>query len=367
MRLTPYLTGLLSIALCLAAGAALALDASTEEAATAAQRLPVPNWDRELALQTAVLGADEARLQHWYGLARSGETAALFQSVADFSRATGVSAPVREQQLFLFVQGLADFSPELMPLEVLDYLATWPVQTWVAHEESVASAVPLFNIPAAVAGLRHAVEFQQAERRAAKLLATLADKDAERAADLWLEAYLAGSASEQKGFYSALDDATPGQLEQLGKMAREGMATQAGLVAVAGRAALAAQDREALQQILQTARGPGLAPILRNSVEILPALERAVLLLNAAETAPAENTALAIALLAPGLQQNQQVTESLFDLLADPALGASAGLALSHYTSATVRQRLLELAAGGDLAAKRARLALAAQPSGAGQ
>ena len=357
MHLSSGCTRFLCSALCLAA-VPVAIPAAFAAALDAEQRSPVPNWDRELALQTVAMGKDEAALRSWLSLARSGRADELFLSIRKFGEATAISAPVREQALFLFVQSLADFSPELLPGEVLDYLAAWPLQTWVAHEESMSSAVPLFNIPAAVQGVRNGVEFRQAEARAAQILAGRPATNREAGADQWLAAYLAGSEIERRGFLNALELASREQLRQLGNVAQDHLAENAGLVVVAGRAALVTHDRIALQQILQSHRGPELANILREAATTLLPLDQVLLLLHAIETAPAENAALAIALLAPGLQNSLEVTESLFDLLEDPALGASAALALSHYSDSSVQQRLNTLAAGDTPESKRARLAL---------
>ncbi|MGH8034937.1 MAG: hypothetical protein ACREO9_06920, partial [Lysobacterales bacterium] len=232
------------------------------------------------------------------------------------------------------------------------------IQTWVPHEEDMSGAVPLFNIPAAVEGVRHGMQFRQAEARAAQLLTSMTARNTDSAADQWLEAYLSGSAAERRGFLNALQFASPLQLRQLGQSAQSHVAERAELVAVAGRAALALHDRATLEQILQSGHGPALANILRDSTERLQPLDQALLLLHAIENAPAENASLAIALLAPGLQNNTAVTDSLFDLLEDSALGASAALALSRYSNAGVQQRLRKLAGGDSPESKRVRLAI---------
>jgi hypothetical protein len=109
---------------------------------------------------------------------------------------------------------------------------------------------------------------------------------------------------------------------------------------------------------MQSGRGPELASILRDSLAGLSLPDQALLLLFCLTSAPAENAALAIAVLAPGLQDNEGVTASLLDLLEDPALGASAALALAHYSDPGVRQDLKEIAAGEGPQSGRAQLAL---------
>jgi hypothetical protein len=324
--------------------------------------LPEPNWDRELAIQTAAMGSDEARLRSWFNLARAGERGQLILSVRAYGEAVTIAAPAREGQLFQFVQGLADFPPELVPGEVLDYLAARPVQTWVSHEESASSAVPLFNIKAAVEGVRNGMEVRRAEGRALELLTGMPGHGGDVEANRWIEAYLAGSGPERRGFLNALGSGTRQQTEWLAQTAlqraRAHATENAALIAIAGRIAVAAPDREAFQQIMQSGRGPELASILRDSLAGLSLPDQALLLLFCLTSAPAENAALAIAVLAPGLQDNEGVTASLLDLLEDPALGASAALALAHYSDPGVRQDLKEIAAGEGPQSGRAQLAL---------
>jgi len=342
-----------------ALAAATSLWAAPDEAEPG---LPEPNWDRKLALQTAAMGADEARLRSWFKLARAGERGQLILSVRAFGEAVTIAAPAREGQLFQFVQGLADFPPELMPSEVLDYLAARQVQTWVPHEESASSAVPLFNIKAAVEGVRNGLDLRRAEGRAQQILSGMPGHEGALVPNAWIDAYLEGSGPERRGFLNALGNATRQQTEWLGQTAlqraRVHATENAALIAIAGRIAVAAPDRETLQQIMQSGSGPDLANILRDSLAGLSLPDQALLLLFCMASAPAENAALAIAELAPGLQDNEEVTASLFELLEDPALGASAALALAHYSDPGVRQDLKEIAAREGPQSNRARLAL---------
>jgi len=317
-----------------------------------ATRLAAPNWDRELALQTAELGADEAQLRHWFNLARTGQGDALITSVATFTASGDSAAPARERQLYLLLQGLSDFPPEKVPDGLLDLLETYPVRTWVPHDEDFTVAVPLFNIPGAVGGVRNAMAYWRGESRATKLLSA----SPQRAAAEWVAAYLGGTRPERRGFLAVLDDAAPEELEPIGKLALVRLRTEPDLLAVAGTAALATGKPEALREVLVQGAGPELAPILRGAAGRLDDADQALLLLEVIESAPAENASLAIALLAPHLLPVPAVTESLFDLLPDPVLGAAAGLVLSQHGDPAIQQRLEDLAGGDSPAARRARL-----------
>lgn len=318
--------------------------------ATAENKLPTPNWDRELALQTSAMGSDEQQLSEWFRMLRAGESGALLDVLRKYSDSRLASAPVRERQLYLFTQGLADFPAAAIPAELMDLLESYTPETLVPGDENAISAVPLFNIPAAAKGLRHSMARQRGEIRSAQLLSE---------PDNWIRAYLAASAPSRGGFLDALDSATGQQLEKLGQTAMLTLHEQPVLSVVAARAALATGDHAALQTIIQNTHGPELAPILRSAAGTLSQNEQAIALLSAIASAPAENAALAIALLAPGLHDVAAVTNSLFDLLEDPVLGSAAALALSHHPDPAVSQQLSILARDQGAAAQRARLALA--------
>ena len=319
--------------------------------ASAENKLPTPNWDRELALQTSAMGSDEQQLSEWFRMLRAGESGALLDVLRKYSDSRLASAPVRERQLYLFTQGLADFPAAAIPAELMDLLESYTPETLVPGDENAISAVPLFNIPAAAKGLRHSMERQRGEIRSAQLLLSEPDN--------WIRAYLDASASSRGGFLDALDSATGQQLETLGQTAILALHEQPALSVVAARAASATGDHAALQYIIQNAHGPDLAPILRSAAGTLSQNEQAIALLSAIASAPAENAALAIALLAPGLHVVAEVTNSLFDLLEDPILGSAAALALSHHPDPAVSQQLSILARDQGAAAQRARLALA--------
>jgi hypothetical protein len=257
---------------------------------------------------------------------------------------------VREQQLLLFTLALADLSPELVPAELLDFLANYTPQTLVAHEESADRAVPLFNIPAAALGVQSAVTRQRAESHAVTLLTGPPEQ--------LLQTFLDASPAERAGFLAALDFASSAQLSALNRSAQGLLNTQPGLTALAARTALAVADVESLRHVLEFGSGSDVTSMLRTAAKTFPPGDRADLLLSALESAPGGNAALAIALLSPGLQAVPQVVSTLFDLLDDAELGAAAALALSRIDSAEIRARLVQLGGSAGMAGARARLAV---------
>jgi hypothetical protein len=309
-----------------------------------------PNWDRALALQTAALGDSGAQREAWFRELRKGDYEAVLQSIKQFSAAVELASPVREQQLFLFTIALADFPAEQVPARLLEFLANYSPQTLVAHEESENNAVALFNIPAAAQGVRYALARQQGETRAAALRTAPADR--------WIGHFLAASPAERAGFLDALEFASGAEIAGLDRKVRDLLSGQPALTTVAARTALAAADISSMRQVLESGSGPEVTAMLRAVAGALPTRDRAELLLASIESAPAQNAALAIALLTPGLQGVPQVIGTLFDLLEDPELGSAAALALVSFDEAGIRSQLLLLSGSEGLAATRARMAI---------
>jgi len=324
--------------------------------AGAANRIEAPNWDRDLALQTAVLNSNEDQLNEWFKMLRTGEGTKLLRLVGTFGSATQIPAPARDRQLFLFTTGLAGFPAASIPPKIVDFLEAYVPQTLVPHDEDVSHGIPLFNVTAAAQGLKHGMERQRGELRSAELLQT--------GPDAWIAAYLSATVPARAGFLDALDGATDQQMGELGKTALRSMGEWPELFKPAARAALATADQTAMEKLMIIGRGDGLASMMLAARGQLGRGMQAQLLLAAIQSAPAENAALVIGTLAPGLEAFPEVTESLFDLLEDSALGSSAALALSRHTDPAVRERLGALALEKSAFARRARLALELSSAG---
>lgn len=318
-------------------------------AVEADEGLFLPNWDRELALQTARYGTDEHQLQDWFALLRNRETATLYRSLQNFSSAGVIPSPARERQLYLFTQALSDFPAETIPEEILGFLERYPAKTLVPHEEHAGSGVALFNIAAAARGVRNA-GFRDA--------GSLASDTLIRQPAQWAEAYLSGDAATRRGFLDSLDAAGTPELQGIGITAFKLLPLQTALTGVAGAAALRLNDLPALETLTIQGRGAELAGVLRQAARQLPEAGRGNLLLSAIDQAPAENAALAIAVLAPGLRGDETVTRTLFALLGHAELGSAAALALVRQADPEVDAELRRLAAGEGEPARRAKMAL---------
>lgn len=309
-----------------------------------------PNWSRDRAAAVARSGRDDARVAHWLQQFRTAAFDTLAIELEAFARDPALPAPAREATVFRFAIALGDTADEPLPAGLLERLESWPAQTWVPHEENPAVGVPLFDIAAAAHGVRTAAQRRTGQRRGAGLLAA--------GADAWLAAYRQTDDASRRGFLDALDAAPPHDRAAVARVALTRSAHDSAAATVARHAVVALRDPDAVVTLLARGERGDDARLLRESAERFTAAERARMLLGAIAEAPAGRAALAIGLLAPDLQDRAEVTDSLFELLGDAALGASAALALARYSDPAVQVQLRRAAAMPGAAGRRAALAL---------
>ena len=310
-----------------------------------------PNWDRSLALR-AVNRADlEVRLKPLFQMARAGESAALLGSLLAIEQDPGLPAPARDYLHFRFAVGLGDLDPNTVAPAVLEYLSTYEARTLIAHEEYPDVAVPLFNIPAAAAGVRNLWEREQAARQAQELL--------EGPADSWVNAYLAANRTARRGFLDALELASDAELRELGRAALARLDEQPELTLMVARAGLKSGDYDLLRQSIERGSGPELSQALQAAARELRAEECIGLLDHALRLGSDTKAALAIAHLGRARLDEPAVQQLLFDSLSDRELGAAAALALGTSPDPEVQSRLHEIASQeSGLAKDRAALAI---------
>jgi hypothetical protein len=214
--------------------------------------------------------------------------------------------------------------------------------------------VPLFNVRAATAGVQNRWDRQQAFGLAEGLLQTQPQQ--------WIPAYIKASPIERMGFVDAMDYASAGQLNQLGRSALEQLDGQPELTVVAARAGMGSGDSELLRQAISRGDGPGLSWALADASIQLGDEEAADLLNAVLHSGSAKRSALAIAQLAPGRLDNPAVADMLFDTLDDRNLGAAAAMVLGASQDQDIQVRLKEIASGNDgLSQQRAELAISTQ------
>jgi hypothetical protein len=321
--------------------------------------MPEPNWDRGMALQTVRETDAQPILKPLFQMARSGSNAKLLRTLSVIAQDPEIPAPARDYLVFNFALGLSDLDVNAVSPEVLQYLSAYQAHTLVAHEEHPGFAVPLFNVPAAAAGVRNRWDRQQASARAESLL--------QEPAERWIASYLAASPAGRRGFVDALEFASPEDLGRLGWSALPQLEENPGLTLVAARAGLDSGDFELLRQAISRGGGPDLSGILRASSRKLSAAESTELLAHSLQLGSDSKAALAIAHLAPAHLDQAAVRETLFSTLADRNLGAAAALVLGASADPEIQTRLRDIASKKDSPARqRAELAISVQRAGKG-
>lgn len=351
-----FVTPVVALLLAVAISAPLAAAQAIEQTGAA---LPQANWTRFDAERAARTGSDPERISRWLDSARSGDLEPLIREL-DRLRADP-PAPAVEADVFRFTARLADLpmaveaDPVIDPL--LDRLGTWPARVRVPHHDHPEVAVPLYNIAAAAHGVRRDRQRQAGRLRSAVALAgTPGD---------WMAAFEASGPTVREGFLDALRAAPADRRRTIARHALQAVSMTSGdapstapVVAAVAAPSLARADASLFA--LRAAPGDRLVRLLTDSAATLDEHGRAELLLGAIAEAPAERAALAVAILGPGLAGRAEVTDSLFDLLADSSLGPGSALVLARHPDPAVRARLRDLAANSGPGGHRAAVALAA-------
>lgn len=313
--------------------------------------MPKPNWDRTLALHTAYATDTQALLKPLFNQARSGDTTDLISSLSAIQADARLSAPARDYLMFSFVQGLSDMDANAVDSKVLDLLSSYEALTLVEHDDFAGSGVPLFNIRAATAGVRHTWERQLAQDRAQALL--------QESTEQWIAAYLSATATERRGMADSLGFAAAPQLQELGWSALARIDKQPELTLIAAQAGLESDDFELVQQSISKGTGPGMSQILQAAASRLSSDEALAVLENSVRLGSDSKAGLAIAQLAPAHLDHPGIRTMLFETLSSRNLGAAAGMLLGASNDPAIQKQLGEIASGEDgLARKRASLAL---------
>jgi len=313
--------------------------------------MPEPNWDRARALQTIDKTDSQARLKPLFQLARTGRNAELLGALSAIGLDFTMAAPAKDYLVFSFTLGLSDLDADAVNSEVLEFLSHYKARTLVGHADHADTAVPLFNVRAAAAGVQNRWGRQKAAARAEALLQGPADE--------WVLAYLTADPTGRRGFNDSLGFATPDQLRVLGQAALSQLDEHPELTQVTALTAMETGDTELLNQAITKGGGPELSRILEAASRKLSIDDRIDLLGHSMEQSSDTKAALAVAHLAPSLLDEPMVREMLFSTLADRKLGAAAALVLGASADPEIKTRLSEIAsAKSGLEGQRAALAI---------
>ena len=323
---------------------------------SAQQLMPEPNWSLAMAREAASQVDTQAALKPLFQLAREGNDEKLLQELAEIEHRSDWPVPAREHVLHAFASSLGDLQAWTISQSVIDVLASYQAKTLIPHHDHPEIGMPLFNIEAAALGSVN----EWRRRTAAAGAKTLLDQQAQ----VWLDAYLAGSPAQRRGYVDGLDSASKDQLLELGELSLKSISKDRSLTAVAAQSGLLLSDPDMFRRAISANTGPGLAEALRKASTTFSDSENLALLEQLVEKAPLSNAALAIALLAPARLDQAKMAKLMFEVLDDRKLGSAAALVLSKSKHPEIHQRLALLAAEKNtLASKRAALAVSNLPA----
>jgi hypothetical protein len=259
--------------------------------------------------------------------------------------------PAREAALFEFTRALAELPRAAVAIEVMQHLQNYEAQTLVPHEDHGETLVPLFNIRGAATGIENGWQRQEFAQDAMKLLKA----DPATLVSAYVES---DNRNRRAGYLDALQQAEFSDIAVVQSTALAQLELTPGLTPVVGLTAVLTADTLTARQLLLNGRGAGLSSTLRQLGERLGPAETGALLTYAILEAPTGNAALAIAAWWPGLRHEADLRDLLVEMLADPALGSAAALALAQSPDIQTIKVLQDTAGGDSVAARRAQVAL---------
>jgi hypothetical protein len=308
-------------------------------------------WQRESALN-AVRAVDIDRAVYELSDVSSlADAATTLTRLKNMEARANWALPAREAAIYHFTRSLAQLPRDAVAVEVIQHLLDYQARVLVPHEDHDDAYVPLFNIRGAAAGVENAWQRAEFASEAERLLGTDPAK---------LVSAYAGSANknQQAAYLEVLKYAGIAEVLAIQDVALQQLNPSPVLTPLVGITAGLTADTYAVERLLTDGRGAGLSSTLVQLGRQLPISETAALLDFAIQHAPPTNAALAISAWWPGLKHVTTIRDSLLELLDDPALGASAALALAQSPDMQTLKILQDMAGDDSSAAKRAQMAL---------
>jgi len=312
---------------------------------------PITQWDRSSALATVRAVNIDAAVYEIGELSSLTDGTKALNKLKQIETRSDWPLPVREAVIYQFTRSLAELPRDAVATEVMQHLRSYQAQTLVPHEDHGEHSVPLFNIRAAAAGVESGWQRAESGVEAAMLLETNPTA--------LVSTYITSTNPiQQAGYLDALQYAGIADVVAVQNVSLERLGQEPGLTPMVGVTTLITLDAFAVEQLLVNGRGPGLSSTLKKLDERLQVADTAALLDFAIQQAPASNATLAIAAWWPRLKHDSVTRDLMIDLLADPALGASAALALAQSPDIQTIKALQDTAKGSSVAARRAQMAL---------
>lgn len=310
-----------------------------------------PGWTRESAARALSQVDTSVTVQSLTELTVAGAETDLLL-LLDATRERGDwPAPARDAAVFEYARALSKLPADAVPPVVMSYLGNYTSLTWVPHDDHHHGQVPLLNVRAVARGVENGWLRQEARFEGLALLRARPDS----LVDAWLiEAHPAVRA----GYLEALEQSTPQHISAVSRAAGDRLAGRPGLTALAGRAALLADDEDALGVVLAQGEGPALQHLMQ-ALPTEDATRTQRLFEAALSSANPDSATLAIALLYPSLAGTSDADAALLARLGDGTLGAPAALALATSPARDTQLALEALATTSDRPeSRRARMAL---------
>ncbi|NOR18672.1 MAG: hypothetical protein GQ538_01115 [Xanthomonadales bacterium] len=312
---------------------------------------PEAGWDRSSAM-AAVQSVDiEAVVSEVGDISSLSDGTATLIKLKAIENRSDWPLPAREAALYQFARTLASLPRDAVATEVMLHLRNYRARVLVPHEEHPSASVPLFNIRAAAAGIENGWQRAEWAINATSIIESMPAA----AVETFLQS---DNHNRRSGFVDALRQADARDVETIQSIALEQLESSPQLTAVIAATLPITADNHAIRQLLVNGRGAELSSVLQQLDRQLQTSETAELLSFAIAQAPASNAALAIAAWWPRLSHDSSSRDLMLDLLADPALGANAVLALAGEPDLQTIKALQDIASGDSAASKRAQMAL---------
>ena len=324
---------------------------SLAQSAIANQQSPGMQWDRNSAMAAVRSVNIDAAVYAIGGISSLSDGNNTLGKLRNLETRSDWPVPAREAAVYQFTRSLAELPRRAVATEVMQHLLNYQAQTLVPHEDHGDAYIPLFNIRGAAAGVENGWQRAEYSAEAETLLGT-------NPAAL-VSAYAKSANHNQRSAYlDTLQHADISTVWEVQSAALEQIDRASALTPVLGITTAITNDTFAIQQLLTNGGGAGLSSALVVLDQQLPHSETAALLTFAIQQAPAGNASLAIAAWWPRLRHDSRMRDLLVAILVDPALGASAALALAQSPDIQTIKMLQDTASGDSASARRAQMAL---------
>ena len=312
---------------------------------------PATQWDRGSAMAAVrTINIEEAvdEISNIYLLI---DKESALNELRNIENRSDWPLPAREAVIFQFTRSLADLPRAAVSTAVMQHLQNYQARILVPHEDHGDVYVPLFNIRAAATGVENT--WQRVE------FALEADKLLNSNPAALVAGYVDSSNHNQRSAYlDSLQHADLAAVVTVQDIVLQQIDEMSVLTPVLGTTTAITQDILAIKQLLTNGQGVGLSSALKQLNLQLPLSDTAALLQFSIHQAPASNATLAIAAWWPRLSHEADIRDLMVEILADPALGASAALALAQNPDIQTIKTLQDTARGDSVAARRAQMAL---------